>query len=826
MSNPVPVSVCIIARDCAPALRRCLKSLKPFTRKCDEILVLDTGSRPGDPTPQVASQFGARVEHGPKDLISADLLERAKELFPEDYETLAENSPGGLMVDFARARQIATDRAKHDVQLWIDSDDVLVGAPQLRNLIDEKFAEGQPASIYLDYWYAFDDDGACTTHLWRERVYRRSSGSWKGACHESFILPNDYPAVQCDPNEIRIDHPSGAVGRLSDVRNYLILVNQIEQAADSGSWMDPRWEFYLGNASRGLERWDEAIGWFTRTLRRSGSRDDRYCACTNIAFIYLIKERPWRALDFCWQAHKIWPEEPRTFNLIARAYHDLGNHEMCVFWTEIGKRMPEPPQLGAVDPNWYRHYPLVTEALSFRELGDWDNAIQAAREAYASRPDWPASKALVEDTEGTYHNLQIENAIKGALSCAASEDAAKNIIKSIKPEIRRHFVDLQIESTPPKADIVYICGPTVEPWDASSNTDGIGGSEKMVLMLTREWARAGKRVVVYGNPKPENRYKTVDGVHFRPFQCFNPEFEREVVVLWRSPTLLDLPIKAKKIFVDLHDVQVPHDYTPPRQEKCDGFLAKSVFHAETFAPGCDPRKIIVSRNGVDLSHFDVDDPPERDLKKVVWMSSGDRGVLGALRTWARIHAEFPDASFHVFYGFTPLYSHRAKEAAYQHFWDENGVRHMLDYAEEARQLCDRIPNAHWRGRIPHEDIARELLGSSALWYPTGFPEISCMSVMEAQIAGCIPLISPTAALKETGFAATFCETDDQLITATRGVFAKGHDLDDFRTDMAAQARERFDVKSLAREWLELFDKERPTNDSPGTHQRVPEPNVS
>src|SRR5437867_5338147 len=118
------------------------------------------------------------------------------------------------------------------------------------------------------------------------------------------MIPKDHvPQIvqKCGEPDIRIAHKNGRHHIPSDIRNYAILRKEY----DTAEWKDPRTEFYLGNACRGLKKWLEAIQWYTKVLERSGSRDDRLSACLNIGYCYTMFGRPWRAIDWFLQALKI-----------------------------------------------------------------------------------------------------------------------------------------------------------------------------------------------------------------------------------------------------------------------------------------------------------------------------------------------------------------------------------------------------------------------------------------------------------------------------------------------------------------------------------------
>jgi tetratricopeptide (TPR) repeat protein len=793
-------------------MKEMLESLKPFVlpHMGDEVVYLDTGST--DDTDRQAKKWGCKVIRRP-DLAKEGFADMIKKWLPDLYEDVKDEpqlKQGRTILDFAGARQIATDAAKNDLIFWIDTDDVLTGGDMLRALVPHFFEQMDRGALFLPYDYAFDPDGTCTTVLWRERLVRKKYYEWLGCCHETLLPRNRVPEpiAQCPHQEIRIIHKNHKFTKWSDVRNYVILRSAYENAKEAGGWLDPRWDFYLGNAMRGLEMWDEALKWYTRVLGRSGSKEDRFTAAMNIGTIYMIKNRQWRALDWFNQSEKIFPNEPRVWFAKARAYLELKKYTEAILYTEIGKGFPVPPVLTAVDPTGYDFYPDMFAARASQEIGRHDEALRYARQALQRRPDFDIAQELTKAIEQEGINAKVKEAIQITAEHASSIDCAKTIIQSLKPELRQGVRELQIEEKfdrDPKT-ITWLTGPTVEQWDGTSNGDGIGGSEKMVLLLSREFAARGYKVEVFGNPKEENLWKEIDGIEWKPYQAFNPASFYDTLVIWRIHEFSDLPLKANKVFFDLHDVQDPRHYVEGRMMKVDKYLFKSEYHTRTVKEILGD-KALVTRNAIDVTHFTPEEPVVKDLKKVIFCSSGDRGLKETLRIWDRVVRGDPELHLHIFYGFTPFYRKHAADREYQYFGDERCDRHMLDYEEEIYQLVDKLPRVTLHGRVSHEELAKHLMESSIWLYPTTFEEISCMAAMEAQAAGAIPVVYPTGALEETVFVGHKCKTRDEACGAIRKIITLGHDLDDERFKMAAEAKERFDIKALATEWLELFSKE-------------------
>lgn len=805
--GPPRVSVCILAKNCEKDIASCLRSLKDFVRpEYDEVFVLDTGSSDG--TIAAAEAGGAQVISRP-DLSKPGLLEALREQFPEHEKLITDQTKDGFLADFSEARQILNDAAANDLIFWIDTDDNLLGGKDFRDYIDVFFSDpkNEQNALFLRYEYCYDEvDGACTTDLWRERVLSRRYYHWKGLCHETMI-PRDGHLRQIFRYEgAHIAHKHCKHHTFSDARNYVIL----REAYDNATWRDPRIEFYLGNACRGLSRWNEAIDWYKKLLRRSGSRDDRYSSILSIAHIYILNHRDWLAIDWLLQATKVVPEDPRAFYGVARCYYALKRYKEVLQWTAFGRALRTPVRVTAADPLSFDFYPSVFEVLSLKELGQVEQALELSDILAKARPGFAPTTELRDELLREANNTRIRESIKIAARHASSVERAQAMIQGLAPEVRREFPEFQLELSGPelrRRHITYVCGKTFETWDFTSLETGVGGSEKMVLKLAQAWVRRGISVDIYGNPGAEGRTWTAGGkakAQILPIEAFNPKFERDIVIAWRNVGIADLSIKCRALYLDLHDVINPADYTPNRTAQFNGIFAKSKFHAEPLVGVVPVEKLFVSRNGIDLREMGLS--AERDYEKVVFCSSADRGLLGVLRHWQAIRKLRNDrCKLHIFYGFTPLYLTRANQVDYQYFFDEKCDRHMFEYAEDCYRIMDADPTVTYHGRVGHKELATHLKSAAVWFYPTGFPEISCMAAMEAQLCGALPVVSDAGALSETvTYGKILPQDSDAYAFEVAQILDQGAALDDYRSQMQVASRARFDLDELAADWQKIF----------------------
>jgi glycosyltransferase involved in cell wall biosynthesis len=103
------------------------------------------------------------------------------------------------------------------------------------------------------------------------------------------------------------------------------------------------------------------------------------------------------------------------------------------------------------------------------------------------------------------------------------------------------------------------------------------------------------------------------------------------------------------------------------------------------------------------------------------------------------------------------------------------------------------------------------MSESKVWaYPTEFSEIFCITAIKANLAGCKPVITDVAALKETGGpSATLIETDviysDQyaqkkFIDATVKALKEDHD-----TSEQIEWAKQYDWSNVAKQWEDIIN---------------------
>ena len=307
-----------------------------------------------------------------------------------------------------------------------------------------------------------------------------------------------------------------------------------------------------------------------------------------------------------------------------------------------------------------------------------------------------------------------------------------------QPNIVCEYVtDQTLRPTDPP--VVIWCPNTGQEWTPDSITKGgIGGSETAVVKVAEELASRGYRVSVWAEAEG-----VWNGVRYAPVERFTPT-PCYLFISWRHAG----PVAEMKEFAQHRWVWV-HDVTFGEAKDLDGVkvLALSEWHREHLKqeyPGAD---VVVSGNGIDPARFTK--KVKREKHRIIYASSPDRGLDIVLGEFPRIREKYPDSQLHVYYGFDMARAKNPKFIA-------------------AIEAAAKQPGVTLHGRVDQQALAEAYQASDVWLYPSTMPngepftETYCISAVEAQAAGCIPLVRPHGALAETAKRGHWFD-DDMLV---------------------------------------------------------------
>jgi glycosyltransferase involved in cell wall biosynthesis/tetratricopeptide (TPR) repeat protein len=291
--------------------------------------------------------------------------------------------------DFAAARQAGWNRLTTDWSLWCDADDIIDGAPALRQIAAE--APDNIHAFIFDYDYAQGPDGVCVCTLRRERLLRSpQQWHWQSPVHEvcvakfhgaNFALTN--MPVWRHRKQPRPDQSE---------RNLRIIEKHIADAAAQGVTPDPRMAIYHGVELAGRGRHEEALAAYDRYFEISGWGEEMHQG-------YHRKADSLRALgrfDEAMACDSYALTHAQDHGVLEWADHHFGigesligkqQHASALKWFERGLEIGMPQSSLILNPRDYDWMPLVNLATCHAAIGEFDTALAKGQEAWLIMQD-------------------------------------------------------------------------------------------------------------------------------------------------------------------------------------------------------------------------------------------------------------------------------------------------------------------------------------------------------------------------------------------------------------------------------------------------------
>lgn len=343
------ISLCMIVKNEEAVLGRCLDSIKDVI---DEIIIVDTGST--DKTMEIAKEYTDKV-------FSFEWIN-----------------------DFAAARNFAFEKATCDYIMWLDADDVI--DDQSRSnfaALKESFPHDADV-LMLPYNVAFDKDGNCTFHYFRERIVRRGMGyKWMEPVHEHISMFGNVKQIE---NIAVIHKPGVKVGR-STTRNLDIYLARIE----AGEQLSSRGMYYFARELRTHNKTQEAIEQYRQFISLGeGWREDVITACGDLGDCYLKVEDEKRALAAYFESFVYDLPRAEICCKIAAYYRDKKDASKAIYWYRQAVEIPRPSGgWGFITEDAWGFIPHVELSVLYYRLGQRRQAVQHHKAAKELKPDAP-----------------------------------------------------------------------------------------------------------------------------------------------------------------------------------------------------------------------------------------------------------------------------------------------------------------------------------------------------------------------------------------------------------------------------------------------------
>lgn len=577
------------------------KSLKSFTPFFDKVYVAVTGpSGKHEEIHKLVKKYGGHS------------ISTSPETHPQIYHQWEEGK--WEFARFHEARQVTFDMVpadKYDYIAWADYDDLLIGGEEIKQLLEIGKQE-EIDLIYATYLYSniFNEKGDIVKNVIlheRERFIKPGKFTWKSHLHEVLIpkgpiRQSPYSRNPQEGRNLAWVHTAQMNESLSSLhRNIRILELQAKEENNK----DPRTLFYLAKTyfDLGPENYIKALDYIYKYIPLSGWDEE-----IGNAYEYegMIKSRLGKipeAIKAYKQAISYFPQNHTPYLKLAELLVANNNLPLAKHYLKIFE------SLGPVTSKATISSPLEVEMLFYsvkwqeaHKEGKLDECMKWAEKRHAIAQDKLLEETVfMRETEmlaQAYLNLctfylknQMYPEVLTMLEMTPKAFEGEEFVKRVANQIpgRKHS----------DKSIVYFAsfyGPHFEKWNGDSLSVGIGGSESAVIYLSEEWAKKGYEVVVYCDT-PEDRL--INGVLYKKYWKINFNDEFNIFISWRTPHFADFNIKARKHFVDLHDIANPGDWYDSRISKVDKVFFKSKWHSEQIPQLPKDKRVVIS-NGITL----------------------------------------------------------------------------------------------------------------------------------------------------------------------------------------------------------------------------------
>ncbi len=289
----------------------------------------------------------------------------------------------------------------------------------------------------------------------------------------------------------------------------------------------------------------------------------------------------------------------------------------------------------------------------------------------------------------------------------------------------QHFIRYNMGLYTPSGPHIAIVNCNSLQVTPSEVQSGVGaGSEEALVELSKRLAQNGFRVTIFaevdsssgltlGSANP--RYYPRDGIRMMEDEDFDLCLAWRRTDWWRLKQYLRCPI-----------IFCPHDWASDKELDTDGLDGTSFltsYQAEEYfkyTPALRSLPWSVVGNGYDPSHFSAPHPVREQLL-CCYYSAYHRGLEGVLDAWPLVKEKHPEARLEIYYG--------------RENWG-------LLTDESLKKITTKIEalKGHGvieRGRIPHRELAREMLRASLFINASKFKETYGIVHVKSLAAGVV-----------------------------------------------------------------------------------------
>ena len=299
-----------------------------------------------------------------------------------------------------------------------------------------------------------------------------------------------------------------------------------------------------------------------------------------------------------------------------------------------------------------------------------------------------------------------------------------------------------------KPSIVFFNAHSV-PFNGNSIKEKpIAGSETALISMAKCMKEQGWNSHVMCNTDKDEYFDNVGYHHFSKtvevIGKLKEEMGKDIDVFVSSRDIrpfLELRPPAKKTVLWLHDM--PNGFKKEDLQKAMSNISHVFFISEfqknayqkEYGDIFPKDKIVITRNGIDESRFDLDTSIYRKKRgQCVYTTTPFRGLDVLLKAWPLIKEKVPEAKLDIYSGMS-IYN----QPEYEH------TKTIFDHGKSIASKFDIT----FHEPVKQDELAKVLTEADVMLYPNHYPETSCLTAMESMKAKTPIITSKFGALPET-----------------------------------------------------------------------------
>lgn len=313
----------------------------------------------------------------------------------------------------------------------------------------------------------------------------------------------------------------------------------------------------------------------------------------------------------------------------------------------------------------------------------------------------------------------------------------------------------------------------------------VGGSELAAVKLAESLQYRGYDVYI-GGQVVEGVW---NGVKWITIEYCQREYFDLVIAVNYLHYLKKLPTSFSKSIFWFHNTDFFKWYVGEQSideswlqdDRLTAVVGLTKWHANQLQRGFNLTKPLhIIGNGLDRKDF-----PAWKVGKIpasfIYSSARERGLYRLLDMWPKIKQQIPEATLRVF---GPGY-------------------------DRDNTSLPNLPGVTYMGTVDQQTLHNWQMKSEYWLHPTEYKETYCITALEAQYAGCIPITTSLAALREVvssrGFLFNQNETDESLINIIKVLHRSPEVKEKLRSRMQHWAKQQT-WSSRTDEWIKLINQ--------------------